>query len=125
VDRRAILPFYQTRRGRNVFPSAAMILTGIEDGHLTLNYFRWQWYQGREPFLELAYWIGPNPGVTPTLTEETNLNLRRYRTQQTGTQQDRWVMMHFHFDITRHNLFVQDPNSGNVSCTKQYSNKKN
>jgi hypothetical protein len=114
VDRRHIEPFYRNKGKNPVFPNAATILEGITNNHLTLNYVRWQWYQNREPFLEVAYWIGPNNGVTPTATEETTLNLQQYRDRR-GNQPDRWVMMHFHFDITNRNLFMQDRTTGDVS----------
>lgn len=50
------------------------------------------------PFLEIAYWIGPTPGVAPTAAEETNLRLNIYRDTTRGrTGRDRWVVFHIHF----------------------------
>ena len=51
------------------------------------------------PFLEIAYWIGPAPGVAPTQQEERIMNLNSYRDRTYGANSgDRWIMMHIHFD---------------------------
>lgn len=53
-------------------PTIDTILRGILEGDLTLHYARWQWQSGQGsnsaegPFLELAYWIGPEPGESTT-----------------------------------------------------------
>jgi hypothetical protein len=117
MNRRHINPFYgQARR----MPNTRIILQGIEAGHLSLNYFRWQHMtgggtrgHGPGPFLELAYWIGPSPGVAPTAADERRMNLNRYRDSNTaGT--DRWVIFHIHFDPTAPATWLQDPVSNEV-----------
>ncbi|KAF2275570.1 glycoside hydrolase, partial [Westerdykella ornata] len=94
----------------NNYPSWERILSGIEAGHLTLHYARWQYQTGTGsgappgPFLEVAYWIGPNRGVAPTQAEETNLNLNQYRDRRTpparpaNAPDDRWVVFHLHIN---------------------------
>lgn len=102
-------------------PNTRLILQGIEAGHLTLHYARWQYMTGiatqghaAGPFLELAYWIGENPGVTPTQLEETGYNLDQYR-DLTTPNTDRWVMFHLHFDVADPNMWLQDRNTGEVT----------
>jgi chitinase len=81
---------------RSGIPNLSTILAGILDGSLSLHYARWQYAWGQEsnappgPFLELAYWIGPTPGVDTT----TDRNYDQYRdTTRTYRQYgaDRWV----------------------------------
>ena len=62
---------------------------------------------GRDPgpLLEIAYWIGPSPGVTPTAAQETSMNLNQYRDRSRGrTGTDRWVVFHIHFHPGPHLL---------------------
>lgn len=54
--------------------------------------------------LEVAYWIGRTPGVTPGAQEEAGFQLSQYRdpdnTHQINgvTRRDNWVVFHLHFD---------------------------
>ncbi|KAL5351063.1 hypothetical protein ACLOAV_004638 [Pseudogymnoascus australis] len=76
-------------RGRqNNVPSLLSILRGIQDGHLTLHYARWQYMNGSPagPLLELAYWIGPIAGTVPT-----DVLYNQYRDTTTGATRDNWV----------------------------------
>lgn len=72
----------------NNVPSLRSILRGIQDGHLTLHYARWQYMNGPPagPFLELAYWIGPIAG-----TVSTDILYNQYRDTTTGATRDNWV----------------------------------
>jgi chitinase len=51
------------------------------------------------PFLELAYWIGPTPGVADPNPALNAYRDRSYRGR--GAVDDRFVVMHLHID--RHN----------------------
>lgn len=61
-------------------------------GNLSLHYARWQWFGGRVsgapqgPLLELAYWIGPEPGVE---THDAAFDI--YRDMRANRGWDRWV----------------------------------
>ncbi|KAH4091915.1 hypothetical protein HBH70_123340 [Parastagonospora nodorum] len=91
-------------------PLLNTILLGIQRGHLSLHYARWEYYDGdgdspAGPMLEIAWWIGTRPGVEDG-AEDARLNLDGYRdTRTSGRDQpyirDRWVMAHFHFDDNR------------------------
>jgi len=75
----------------------------------------------QQPFLEVAYWIGPTVGVVPTAAEERSLNLNSYRDTARNRQgRDRWVVMHFHFDLNDAGLWHTDGN-GNVSQTTSHA----
>ncbi|EYB29737.1 hypothetical protein FG05_30215 [Fusarium graminearum] len=68
-------------------PSLTSILRAIRLGRLTLHYACWEWISGGEPMLELAYWIGREPGV-----EDSNPDLDDYRDTRDGNRDpDRWV----------------------------------
>jgi hypothetical protein len=59
----------------------------------------------RRPMLELAYWIGPQPGVWNAQIDQ-ELDLQRYRDMRPSRQtrpyfRNRWVVAHFHIDETR------------------------
>ena len=105
IDRRHVNLFYGRNNAR-ARPNTGRILRGIEAGHLSLHYFRWQHMMGTGtrghppgPFLELAYWIGPTPGETPNPQQTTRMNLNSYRDTANGQHgEDRWIMMHIHFD---------------------------
>lgn len=81
----------------NRSPNLRSILLGIAQGVLTLHYARWIPYRaatGRGnrnpgPLLELAYWIGPEPGVAPENPETYD----RFRDTRAGHAQDpdRWI----------------------------------
>ncbi|RYP74296.1 hypothetical protein DL771_003117 [Monosporascus sp. 5C6A] len=84
--------------GTNDVPSLLTLFEGIEEGDLSLHYARWQWQTGRStgqsenPFLELAYWIGWEPGVA-----DPNPLFDRYRdTSPRQGPPDRWVIFHLH-----------------------------
>ncbi|EFY94032.1 glycoside hydrolase family 18 protein [Metarhizium robertsii ARSEF 23] len=89
--------------GTNDVPGLETILEGIRVGHLTLHYARWQYQEGQAtasapgPILELAYWIGPQPGVH---TEDAELDQYRDTTARNAPD-DRWVVFHLHVDPTR------------------------
>ncbi|KAM0467219.1 hypothetical protein ACHAP7_012162 [Fusarium lateritium] len=75
-------------------PSLTSVLRGIRLGPLTLHYARWEWISGGKPMLELAYWIGREPGV-----EDDNPDLDDYRDTRDQTRQsDRWIVIHLHVD---------------------------
>lgn len=78
---------------KNDIPSLEAILRGIEDGHLSLHYARWQYYLSPQaghppgPMLELAYWIDREPGV-----EHTDEDVYEYQdTRPRFDEDDRWV----------------------------------
>ncbi|GJC89959.1 killer toxin subunits alpha/beta [Colletotrichum liriopes] len=84
-------------------PNLSTILDGVLNGDLSLHYARWQYAWGQEsnappgPFLELAYWIGPRPGVATT----GDTAYDRYRdTRQRGAEwgTDQWVVFHMHIN---------------------------
>ncbi|KAI5455806.1 chitinase [Mariannaea sp. PMI_226] len=88
--------------GRNDIPGLKKILEGIQRGHLTLHYARWEWYNGGRsglppgPMLELAYWIGPEPGII-----DPDEDLNDYRDNswpRSVAEPDRWVVFHLHMD---------------------------
>ncbi|KAL0471580.1 hypothetical protein QR685DRAFT_207802 [Neurospora intermedia] len=83
--------------GNNRQPFIGDILEGILAGHLSPHYARWQWIDGVRaagPMLELAYWIGPNPG------QPSGTQYDRYRDTHTPNHgdPDRWVVFHFHIN---------------------------
>lgn len=93
VGKRVVWPMDS---GENRYPNMEEVLEGILDGHLSLHYARWQYAWGTSsgfppgPFLELSYWIGPEPGVS-TLG---NPNYDRYRDmgpRARGYGPDLWV----------------------------------
>lgn len=77
-------------------PNLVTIFDGIFNGDLSLHYARWQWAWGEEsdapagPFLELAYWIGPSPGVATT-GNPTYDRYRDMRQRSPRVGQDLWV----------------------------------
>jgi chitinase len=80
----------------NGTPRIITIFNGIRDGHLSLHYARWQWVGGEAsnapegPLLELAYWIGPNPGVDTTGNTFYD-QYRDMRGRGASFGPDRWV----------------------------------
>ncbi|RYO92560.1 hypothetical protein DL766_002359 [Monosporascus sp. MC13-8B] len=95
---------WPTSSDQSDVPNFETILDGILNGDLSLHYARWQWAWGAEsnapagPFLELAYWIGPDPGVATT--GDTRYDRYRdmtYRSPQQGGP-DLWVVFHMHID---------------------------
>jgi hypothetical protein len=61
--------------------------------------------------LEIAYWIGPQPGFWNGIIDR-EYNLERYRDRRMwgrndAGERDRWVVFHFHFDETRQIFFSQ------------------
>jgi hypothetical protein len=59
--------------------------------------------------LELAYWIGPTPGVWDQNIDR-QFNLGQYRDRRAWgrtrpNMRDRWVVLHFHFDERRQVFF--------------------
>ncbi|KAF7551416.1 hypothetical protein G7Z17_g5035 [Cylindrodendrum hubeiense] len=102
-DKRFIYTFMTEGRIRGI-PRLTTILEGIERGDLSLHYARWQWQRGSQtfapagPFLELAYWIGPVPGVL-----STDAGLAQYQDSRPRgrAEHDRWVVFHFHIDPAR------------------------
>ncbi|KAL5349117.1 hypothetical protein ACLOAV_005405 [Pseudogymnoascus australis] len=89
-------------------PNVDTILGGILNGELSLHYARWQYQSGAQsdspagPFLELAYWIGPNPGVVETANSYNAYRDMTYRTSQQGAQDQelltRPTVFHLHVD---------------------------
>ncbi|KAH6953868.1 chitinase [Ilyonectria sp. MPI-CAGE-AT-0026] len=102
-DKRFIYAFKADGRNADI-PTLTNILGGIERGDLSLHYARWQWQSGSRtfapagPFLELAYWIGPVPGVPSTDSGLTQYQDNRARGLNGA---DRWVVFHFHIDPAR------------------------
>ncbi|KAI1182685.1 chitinase [Nemania serpens] len=89
-------------------PNIRTILQGIDRGDLSLHYARWQWYNGGQdaepgPFLELAYWIGPTPGVA-TGTAYDQFRDTGLRDAEDGT--DRWAVIHMHFGRDPRNWLI-------------------
>ncbi|RYP78993.1 hypothetical protein DL769_003083 [Monosporascus sp. CRB-8-3] len=86
---------WMTGGGTNDVPGMEVIFQGIARGDLSLHYARWQYQREREsrsapgPFLELAYWIGPSPGIA---SNDPNLNQYRDRTPR--------QVFHLHIDPT-------------------------
>jgi chitinase len=81
-------------------PAWETILDGINQGDLSLHYARWQYPRGTAtgavpgPMLELAYWIGPTPGV-----ESNDVRLDRYRdATPRGGVRDTYVVFHLHLE---------------------------
>ncbi|KAH6608262.1 chitinase (class v) [Trichoderma cornu-damae] len=93
---------------RSDVPNIVTIFRGMANGDLSLHYARWQYARGTAsgaapgPFLELAYWIGPQAGVdttdNPYFDQYRDM---RQRNSEWGT--DRWVVFHMHID-------PEDPN---------------
>lgn len=78
-------------------PTMRTILRGIRNGDLSLHYARWEHYTDRTqhgrragPLLEVAYWIGSEIGTL-------GANAERYQ----ETEQDKWVVFHFHYGLVR------------------------
>lgn len=92
-DKRYIYVFDNQVKTTDI-PLLISILSGIEQGDLSLHYARWQWQSGRQtaspagPFLELAYWIGPVAGVPSPQLDLAQYRDNRYRGR---TGDDRWV----------------------------------
>jgi len=116
VDRRFIAPYNPNDQRIKFRPSVGTILEGIRTGSLSFDYARWQWYQNREPFLEVAYWIGPNVGTLPSRGDEQTLRLDQYRGSSGGAtgMPDQWVVMHFHFNHVDRRLFIKNPENSEV-----------
>jgi chitinase len=83
-------------------PNLIQVLQGISRGHLSLHYARWEWFRGRDslarrgPMLELAYWIGNNPGED-TLGNP-DYDVYRDTSQEHRDNPDLWVVFHIHFE---------------------------
>ncbi|KAE8361527.1 glycoside hydrolase [Aspergillus caelatus] len=82
-------------------PGISLILSGILNGELSLHYCRWLSAAGRD-ILELAFWIGPTPGVTPS----NQLRSQYVDTSHTAAT-DRWIIFHLHFDIDDNVFFIR------------------
>jgi hypothetical protein len=98
-------------------------------GHLSLYYARWNGTEGLEvllrgksllgsvidpdslcsPILEVAYWIGRQPGVDDpdTALMAPYLDSRPW-SRSFPKMRDRFVVLHFHFDETRDLFFEHD-----------------
>ena len=70
-------------------------------GELSLHYCRWLSAEGRD-ILELAFWIGPTPGVTPS----NQLRSQYVDTSHTAAT-DRWIIFHLHFAIDDNVFFIR------------------
>ncbi|KAK6193541.1 hypothetical protein LQW54_012346 [Pestalotiopsis sp. IQ-011] len=78
---------------QNGIPSMHSILEGILSGDLSLHYARWQ--RDRSGLLlEVAYWIGPQPGMAGGSDA-----YRDAVTQGNGAVQDNWAVFHFHINF--------------------------
>jgi hypothetical protein len=81
-------------------PTMRTILRGIRNGDLTLHYARWEHFNDRNndgsresregPLLEIAYWIGSAIGTL-------GANANEYQ----ETDNDKWVVFHFHYNNVR------------------------
>jgi chitinase len=100
----------EDRGGRNeIQPSAAYIFTAIRLGHLSLHYMRWlRTGNQQQVILEVAYWIGPSPGVE----DPANSYRNQYRDRSHVNAADRWVIIHFHIPLGD-NTFWTEPNGVN------------
>ncbi|KAJ5713893.1 Glycoside hydrolase superfamily [Penicillium malachiteum] len=84
------------RSANRLRPTILTVLNGINSGDLTFHYGRWVSTDTLrdgvpEVILELAFWIGPTPGVAPTPE-----NLSTYGDSEDTIQTDRWVAIHIH-----------------------------
>lgn len=81
------------RTGRGNIPALDTILSAIITGAITLHYARWQYYRSSQngnvpgPMLEMAYWLGRQPG------RENNEDITQYqdRTPRPNWPSDQWV----------------------------------
>ncbi|RYP08310.1 hypothetical protein DL765_008852 [Monosporascus sp. GIB2] len=94
---------WPTSSDQSDVPNFETILDGILNGDLGLHYARWQWAWGAEsnapagPFLELAYWIGPDPGVATTGNTRYD-PVPGHEAQKPSTRGLRSVVFHMHID---------------------------
>ncbi|UZP46437.1 hypothetical protein NXS19_014249 [Fusarium pseudograminearum] len=110
IQPRTINVAVMTNRGGpgNAQPSAAYILKAIAMGHLSLHYMRWLPYNSRpgqvpQVILEVAYWIGPSPGVE----DPANSYRIRYRDQTHVNAVDRWVVFHLHIPLNANTFWTE------------------
>ncbi|KAK2686850.1 hypothetical protein QWA68_014718 [Fusarium oxysporum] len=111
IQARTINVNVMTDRGKGgVQPSAAYIFQAIKAGHLSLHYLRWlpPSPTSRQVILEVAYWIGPSPGVEDRANSYRNL----YRDRSHRNAVDRWVIFHFHIPLDA-NTFWTEPSGVN------------
>ncbi|RKK80139.1 hypothetical protein BFJ71_g16019 [Fusarium oxysporum] len=111
IQARTINVNVMTDRGKGgVQPSAAYIFQAIKAGHLSLHYLRWlpPSPTSRQVILEVAYWIGPSPGVEDPANSYRNL----YRDRSHRNAVDRWVVFHFHIPLDA-NTFWTEPSGVN------------
>ncbi|CAG7566318.1 unnamed protein product [Fusarium equiseti] len=91
-----VVNLWAARNANADIPPLINILEGILNRQLTLHYARWQYMSGASseanagPFLELAYWIGQDPGNAAEVFDRSEFEDGTYRTE------DRWVVFHFH-----------------------------
>ncbi|KFA50333.1 hypothetical protein S40293_09933 [Stachybotrys chartarum IBT 40293] len=102
-DKRVVWTMQSDEGNNGNIPSLLLVLGGIMRGRLSLHYARWEWAEGRAsnalpgPFLELAYWIGPTPGVQTTDDREYDV-FRDSTSRPNHIGDDLWVVFHIHFE---------------------------
>ncbi|KAE8315354.1 hypothetical protein BDV41DRAFT_586825 [Aspergillus transmontanensis] len=104
--RRVTVVSMDDRSDNGEVPGISVILNGIlKLGELSLHYCRWLSTR-RKDTLELAFWIGPTPGVTPS---------KQLRSQYVDTSHtaatDRWIIFHLHFQIDDQVFYTGTSNS--------------
>ncbi|KAG6006481.1 hypothetical protein E4U21_007025 [Claviceps maximensis] len=96
--------------GHGSIPALDTILTAILSGAITLHYARWQYYRGTSsgnrpgPMLELAYWLGREPG------RSHNEDISQYQDRRPRERwpSDQWVLFHFHFDDSNPHWLIRE-----------------
>ncbi|KAE8150988.1 hypothetical protein BDV25DRAFT_129159 [Aspergillus avenaceus] len=85
------------RSANGVEPTITLAINGVLNGDLSLHYLRWINAQGSQVLLEMAFWIGGEPGVEPS----SDLR-QRYADRSHTAATDRWIVFHLHINLDRH-----------------------
>ena len=88
-----------------IFFTLCSLTLNCSQGELSLHYCRWLSTRRRDT-LELAFWIGPTPGVTPS----EQLRSQYVDTSHTAAT-DRWIIFHLHFQIDDQVFYTGTSNS--------------
>ncbi|UKZ48214.1 hypothetical protein TrVGV298_002450 [Trichoderma virens] len=85
--------------GSGYIPTLDTILTAIISGAISLHYARWQYYQNSQngnvpgPMLEMAYWLGRQPGHETSEDPRTKVSLK---------------VFHLHIDPSNRNWLISE-----------------
>ncbi|WZH42206.1 Chitinase [Fusarium acuminatum] len=97
----------EDRSANKVEPSIINAIRGARTGQLSLHYMRWLRSRGpnnappTQVLLEMAFWIGPEPGVDPGQA------FRDVYSDRTHTAMpDRWIIFHFHIPLNSQTFYV-------------------